>query len=74
LSIQHTSSDADWLLPGEDLQSDALNDAEHWVMVYEELLSFLSQANLEIPAVDRCRRRLAYWSRRVAELTRRIGL
>src|SRR5262245_55460190 len=68
------SFDADWVLPGEDLQSDDLGDADHWVSVYEELLSFVSQADPQKPAVYRYQRRLGYWSRRRDELRARNGI
>lgn len=57
------------LLPGEDRQSGELDDAEHWVAVYEELVSFL--LSVQEPRPDRVvsyHRRLDYWRHRRDEL------
>jgi hypothetical protein len=34
------ASDPDRLLPGEDPESTQLDDAEHWIKVYRELLEY----------------------------------
>ena len=82
------------LLPGEDPSSRRVDDAEHWIGVYEELLSFKStllretEARLaemtepvraEIMDTDyvimrseraRFQRRLDFWTRRLADVSR----
>lgn len=57
------------LLPGEARWSDMLEDAEHWVAVYEELTRFLLTTRFsDSDTVDRFRTRLEYWRHRSREL------
>jgi hypothetical protein len=62
------------LLPGEDVDPAHLEDADHWVAVYEELIGFLHQSRPDLPAtVERYRRRLAYW-RALRDQLEHLGL
>lgn len=63
--------DGDRLLPGEMPASMSLDEAVHWVAVYSELAEFLrTEAQPFAPALtDRYNRRLAFWVRRLDELT-----
>lgn len=67
------------LLPGEWTETNFRGDAEHWVRVYEELVSTV----IELAAADgapkaaylaterRYRRRLEFWQLRLRELSSR---
>jgi hypothetical protein len=61
----------DRLLPGEAPTSANADEAVHWVAVYAELVEFLrSEAQPFAPALtDRYQRRLAFWVRRLEELS-----
>jgi hypothetical protein len=65
----------DRLLPGESLVSTDLEDIDHWISVYSELVGFLRRPELE--AVEKIRgryeRRLAFWRKRFQELTGEKG-
>ena len=64
-----SASSVDPLLPGEDRQSDMLDDADHWVAVYEELLSFLVDVReCDCDKIGTFRSRLDYWRQRRDEL------
>jgi hypothetical protein len=71
LPLDAASQDGDRLLPGELPTSMNLEEAVHWVAVYSELAEFLrSEAQPFAPALtDRYNRRLAFWVRRLDELT-----
>lgn len=69
-------------LPGEDLDSVALDDIRHWISVYEELAGTLGGLlgqqegpGADAPAVEQVReqhrqaqKRLRFWQRRLAQL------
>jgi hypothetical protein len=58
------------LLPGEEPQSDLLEDAQHWAAVYEELTRFVTGLRLGTSdAAWRFQRRLDYWRRCRDELS-----
>lgn len=67
-------SDSMPLQPGEADQSDRLEDAEHWLAVYEELIRFLMDVK-EVSAdkVASFRARLDYWRHRRDELAGQYG-
>ena len=52
---------AEPLLAGEDLGSCRLDDAEHWELVFSELVSFLHSQNLSGQLLARYERRLELW-------------
>lgn len=57
--------------PGEARQSNIMEDPEHWVAVYEELIGFL--LGVQEPDCDKVssfHRRLEYWRHRRDELVR----
>jgi hypothetical protein len=56
------------LLPGENPETALLDDAEHWVNVYGELVADL--VDLGSPEqLERLKGRLEFWLARVKELT-----
>lgn len=70
-----TPIDGEPLLPGEEADSEYRDDAEHWIRVYDELLTSAGElardangarAALEA-AQERYRRRLAFWRQRAAQ-------
>ena len=64
------------LLPGEMPASEMFEDAELWITVYSELLAFLDghpETRVFQPTTERYRRRLAYWRRRLDELSAEFG-
>jgi len=64
------------LLPGEVPASEMFEDAELWISVYSELLAFLHaqpEARVFQPTTERYRRRLAFWRRRLDELSGDLG-
>jgi hypothetical protein len=65
------SAGADPLLPGENRRGVTLDDAEHWIAVYEELTGFLTAINggAHVGALGRYRRRLDYWRGQWAALS-----
>ena len=57
---------SDRLLPGEVLDSEHPHDAEHWVAVYKEMVAFLLLVDFDVSeTLERCRRRLEHWGRRL---------
>lgn len=63
-TVARPGSEALPLLPGEELASDHLDDVEHWVAVYEELIGFLLASRPDpTDTLERYRRRLAHWRR-----------
>ena len=60
------------LLPGEDRRRAVLDDAIHWVAVYEQLSCFLAGlgngSSLIAASLERYRLGLDYWRERRAEL------
>lgn len=61
------------LLPGERPTAELLEDAHHWVAVYEELISFL-RLHADLPDVlERYQRRLDHWRRIEAALEQSGG-
>jgi hypothetical protein len=71
LRLDAEKSDGDRLLPGEASTSVNLEEAVHWVAEYSELAEFLrSGAHPFAPALaERYQRRLAFWVRRLDELS-----
>lgn len=68
--VSRYTSTAGRLLPGELPLSEVLEDAEHWVAVYEELTGFLlTTDHAGADAIAHFRSRLEYWLRRKDELT-----
>jgi hypothetical protein len=61
---------ADPGLPGENPNSPLLDDAEHWVLVYEQLHTLLEETGVPVSSEHqaRYRRRLEYWRGRQMEL------
>lgn len=57
------------LVPGEVADSNSRDDAEHWTNVYQELIGFLAGVDAGSAALERYRRRLAFWRRRRQQLT-----
>ena len=59
----------DRLLPGEPPDSRWREDADHWVVVYSELVRFLcSSAASRTHVLNRYSRRLAFWRARAEAL------
>jgi hypothetical protein len=59
------------LLPGETPMSVNPEEVVHWIAVYSDLAEFLrSEAQPSAPSLaERYQRRVAYWVRRLEELT-----
>jgi hypothetical protein len=67
--VERQPSRADRLLAGEVEDTKSLQDAEHWLAVYEELTGFLLQVELDVSeTLARFRVRLEHWRRRREEL------
>ena len=57
------------LLPGEDRRSLALDDAVHWVAVYEELTEFVRSMSVHAVVLARYQGGLDYWRGHWTELS-----
>jgi hypothetical protein len=61
------------LLSGETADSNDRDDAEHWVVVYEELTALLSASDPPDGMLERYRQRLQFWRCRRDELAGLAG-
>lgn len=67
--VERQPSRADRLLAGEAQDTESLQDAEHWLAVYEELTAFLLQVELDVSeTLARFHVRREHWRRRRQEL------
>ena len=61
------------LLSGEMADSSDRDDAEHWVVVYEELTALLRASDPPDGMLERYRRRLQFWQCRRDQLEQLAG-